>query len=142
MYCVQYFSERRARLIIFQPFLHFFCRKICTVAYTSFSHIKIHSIVAQIQGIDLYIYLIFWLHIEIYLSILASYSYCCGSRIFSIPFIVVLSRCTVLAFCENCNNPRLVKNHCLLVVIRHLEYYLGREFLHDCIFHLLCPDII
>ena len=43
-----------------------------------------------------------WLHHDVFRIY-------CGSRIFSIAFIVVLSRCTVLAFYENCNNPRLVK---------------------------------
>ena len=140
LYCVQYFSERRARLIIFQPFLHFFCRKICTVAYTSFSHIKIHSTVAQIQWIDLYFYLVSWLHIwdcwnwpkYFGLSILASYwtwpkcfglwPKCFGFNIvFFVPivglvFFHFLYCYTLKVYCtcllwKNCNNPRLVKDY-------------------------------
>ena len=63
-----------------------------------------------------------WLHHDVFRIY-------CGSRIFSIAFIVILSRCTVLAFRGNCNNPRLVRNYRLLVVIRHLEYYLGGEYM-------------
>ena len=67
----------------------------------------------------------------------------CVSYIFHSLF-GVLSRCTVLAFCENCKDPRHIKKIiCLLAVIRHLEYYLGRilskyfELITPQAFHLI-----
>ena len=124
-------------MLFSNTFLHFLCKKICTVCIHFPLHVKnpqycysnsgnwpvhLFNILASYLNMTWMFWLhdlVFWLHIRIY----------CVSRVFSIPFIVVLSMCTVLALCKNCNNSRLVKSYCLLVVIRHLEYYLGREYM-------------
>ena len=51
----------------------------------------------------------FWLYDLNALASSLCFSYLSWVSYFSIAFIVILSRCTVLAFYENCNNPRLVK---------------------------------
>ena len=131
---------RRAKTCYF-PTIFFisFVRRYVLCAYTSFIHVKnpqycysnsgfYHSIrnwpvhLFNILASYLNMTWMFWLHADVFRIY-------CGSRIFSIAFIVILSRCTVLAFRGNCNNPRLVRNYRLLVVIRHLEYYLGGEYM-------------
>ena len=137
------FCQKSKDLLFSNTFLHFLCKKICTVClyflyscqestvlysnsgfYHSIRNWPVHlfNILASYLNMTWMFWLhdlVFWLHIRIY----------CVSRVFSIPFIVVLSMCTVLALCKNCNNSRLVKSYCLLVVIKHLEYYLGREYM-------------
>ena len=57
----------------------------------------------------------FWLYDLNALASSLCFSYLSWVSYFSISFIVILSRFTVLAFYENSNNPRLVKKKLLFI---------------------------